>query len=107
MTHEVVRGVAWPYPGNRFPQHLGVIVQRTVLEGTEPARSVVHDAEGDWLVSDDVNDPNGNAVLVCMEHLVAADGTIAELAAMPPGTEAWRPNPGEPWRLQQHTYTDA
>lgn len=106
MTHEVVRGVAWPYPGNRFPQHLGG-VQRTVLEGTEPARSVVHDAEGDWLVSDDVNDPNGNAVLVCMEHLVAADGTIAELAAMPPGTEAWRPNPGEPWRLQQHTYADA
>lgn len=78
-----------------------------MLEGTEPARSVVHDAEGDWLVSDDVNDPNGNAVLVCMEHLVAADGTIAELAAMSPGTEAWRPNPGEPWRLQQHTYADA
>ena len=70
-------------------------------------RLVVHDAEGDWLVSDDVNDPNGNAVLVCMEHLVAADGTIAELAAMPPGTEAWRPNPGEPWPLRQHTYADA
>ncbi|MEU3457265.1 hypothetical protein ABZ671_27230 [Micromonospora sp. NPDC006766] len=42
-----------------------------------------------------------------MEHLVAADGRIAELAAMPPGTEARRPNPREPWRLQQHTYADA
>ncbi|WP_156313182.1 hypothetical protein [Micromonospora sp. HK10] len=107
MAHDVVRGVAWPYPGSRFPRHLGVVAQRTVLEGTEPARSVVDDAEGDWLVSDGVNDPNGNAVLVCMEHLVAADGTIAPLAAMPPGTEVWRASPDEPWRIQQHTYADA
>ncbi|WP_158609284.1 hypothetical protein [Micromonospora musae] len=58
-------------------------------------------------MSDDVNDPYGNAVLVCVEHLVAADGTIAELAAMPPSIEAWRPDPGEPWRLEPLTYADA
>ncbi|WP_412542624.1 hypothetical protein R8Z50_09090 [Longispora sp. K20-0274] len=106
MSHEVLRGVAWPYPDDQFPQHLGVVVQRTVADGTEPARAVVHDADGDWLVADGVSDPNGNSILICMEHLTASDPTIAALAAMAPGTEAWREQPDRSWQFEAHQYSE-
>jgi hypothetical protein len=105
---EIVRGIAWPYPDGRFPEALGVVVQRTVLEGREPARAVVHDADGDWLASDQVNDPNepGAAVLVCMRHLVDDDPSLGELATMPPGTVAWRAGHGDAWTFDEHRYPD-
>ncbi|MRH93442.1 hypothetical protein GFY24_39580 [Nocardia sp. SYP-A9097] len=96
MAHEVRRGVPWPYPNNQFPQNLGMVVQRTVIEGTEPARVAIHWADGDWTVADDVNDPNGNAMVVCVEHLVTADDTFAALAAMPPETQAFRQDLAKP-----------
>ncbi|MFQ6331916.1 hypothetical protein ACLMAL_38170 [Nocardia sp. CWNU-33] len=106
MTHEVLRGLAWPYPDGQFPQHLGVVVHRTVLEGAEPARLVTHWDDGDWTIADGVNDPNGNAALVCIEHMVAADDDLASLATMPPGTQAWRSTSEEPWTFEKHEYGD-
>ncbi|BDT84610.1 hypothetical protein GV791_22435 [Nocardia cyriacigeorgica] len=102
MTHEVLRGVAWPYPDGQFPQHLGIVVHRTVLEGEEPARLVTHWDDGDWTMADGVNDPNGNAALVCVEHMVAMDDTLAPLATMPPGTQAWRWKSSDPWTIEPH-----
>ncbi|RMI29458.1 hypothetical protein EBN03_25590 [Nocardia stercoris] len=104
--HEVQRGIPWPYPEGVFPQHLGMIVQRTIMAGTEPVRVVTHWADGDWTVADGVNDPNGNAGIACVEHLLAADETFTTLASMPPGTQAFRSNPGEPWTFEAHTYDE-
>jgi hypothetical protein len=108
MADEVVSGVPWPYPGGRFPDALGAVVQRTVLDGEEPARAVVHDSDDDWLVSDGVNDPNlpGAAVLVCIRHLADADPTLAALADMPPGTVARRADRDDPWTFEVHAYPD-
>ncbi|MFG3604325.1 hypothetical protein [Micromonospora chersina] len=50
--------------------------------------------------------PAALGVLVCVEHPVSAVVTVAELAAMPSGTEARRANPGELWRLPQHTHDE-
>ena len=85
-----------------------MIVQRTVLDGQEPARSVVHDAYGDWLASDGVSDPNVHdaSILVCMHHLVERDPSIEPLATMPPGTVAWRNNADDPWTFEKHAYED-
>jgi hypothetical protein len=108
VAGEVFRGIPWPFPEDRFPAALGAVVQRTVLDGREPARAVVHDADGDWLVSDEVNDPNlpGAAVLVCLRHVVDADPTLAGLATMPPGTVARRADRNDPWKFEDHTYPD-
>jgi hypothetical protein len=108
VNHSIVRGSPWPFPNGQFPEHLGVCVQRTVLDGIEPARAIVHDEDGDWLASDEVNDPNadGAALIVCMHHLVDADRSIAELAAMPPGTVAWRDKPEDAWNFEAHNYSN-
>jgi hypothetical protein len=103
-----MRDIGWPYPDGRFPEALGVVAQRTVLEGREPARAVVHDADGYWLAGDQVNDPNepGASVLVCMLHLVDSDPSLAGLATMPPGTVAWRSDRGDAWKFEEHRYPD-
>jgi hypothetical protein len=68
----------------------------------------VHDADGDWLVSDEVNDPNAPdaAVLVCMRHLATADPSIDSLATMQPGTVAWRADQDDGWTFEKHEYPD-
>ncbi|MET8782295.1 hypothetical protein [Streptomyces sp. NPDC004589] len=50
--------VSWPFESNAFPEGLLAIVQRTVSDGHFPALAVIHDDEDDWLVSDDIHDPN-------------------------------------------------
>lgn len=67
---------------------------------------MTHWDDGDWTIADGVNDPNGNAALVCIEHLVAAGETLARLATMQPGTQAWRSKSVEPWTFEAHEYSD-
>jgi hypothetical protein len=55
---EVFQHLPFPFEGGVFPEKLGAVVQRTVLDGHEPAREVVHADDGSWLVGDGVNDPN-------------------------------------------------
>jgi hypothetical protein len=91
-----------------FPPRLGVIAQRTVLDGKEPVRSVVLDADGDWSALDGINDPNvpDACVLVRMSVLTDADPSLLDLAEMEPGTEAFREGPDAPWTFEPHTYPD-
>jgi hypothetical protein len=92
----------FPFEDGRFPDSLGAVVQRTVLNGEQPAREVVHAPDGSWLVGDGVHDPNvpGASVATHLVHAYDAhtwNHTVAELATMPPGHIAQRPGPGEPW----------
>jgi hypothetical protein len=88
-----------------FPPRLGVIAQRTVLDGAQPVRSFVFDAEGDWAALDGINDPNepGACVLVRMSVLTDADPSLLPLADMEPGTQAWRDGPDVPWTFEPYT----
>ena len=103
---EMHRSLPFPYPGGRFPLDLGAAIQRTVLTGDEPARVVVHDADGDWAIGDGVNDPNlpGAVVATHIHHIVERDPSVGELASMPPGWKAERDEPGEKWRRSWHHY---
>lgn len=106
--HEVERSVAWPFSGGRFPDNLGAVIQRTVLSGELPARLVVHDSKNDWCVGDGVNDPNtpDACVVAHIGHVLAWNSSVAELATLPPGWEAWRNGPGQPWKRSAHEYPD-
>ncbi|MFI1965424.1 hypothetical protein ACH429_15145 [Streptomyces pathocidini] len=106
--HEVFRTAPFPFPGDRFPEGLGAVVQRTVAEGLLPALTVVHDTEGDWLVGDGANDPNlPDACQVhCLAHLAEADPAIAETATLPPGHAAYREGPGSPWVVRPFAYEE-
>jgi hypothetical protein len=97
---ELDRVLAWPFPDDRFPPSLGAVVQRTVLEGIEPACIVGHTIDGSWYVGDGRNDPNaaGACIATHLRHVIERNSSIEPLAAaIPPGHEARRTAPGEPW----------
>ena len=99
---EIFQRLPFPYEGGRFPSNLGAVVQRTVLAGDLPALEVVHTPDGSWAIGDGVNDPNlpGAVEIAHIQHAVALDTSIADLATMPPGHIAERGGRGEPWEIK-------
>jgi hypothetical protein len=98
---EMSRYLPFPFEGDRFPDALGAVVQRTVLEGEQPAREVVHFSAGSWAVGDGVNDPNisGSSVATHIAHAIERNSSIARLATMPPGHVAERSGPDDAWTI--------
>jgi hypothetical protein len=93
----------WPFEGDVFPPELGAVVQVTVLDGSRPARIVGHTDDGDWYVGDGVDDPNlpGACIATHLQHVIERNSSVATLASLPPGHEARRDGPGEPWRIER------
>jgi hypothetical protein len=106
--HEVFRTDSWPFGVGRFPPDLGAVIQRTVADGTLPARAVIHDEDGDWLVGDGINDPNlpEASGVYCIAHIAETDPALQETAMLPPGYAAYRDGPGEPWVVEPFAYED-
>ncbi|WP_330264182.1 hypothetical protein [Streptomyces griseorubiginosus] len=99
--------LSWPFEGEVFPQGLLAVVQKTVSAGEFPALTVIHDDEGDWLVSDGVHDPSdGASKLRHLHHVVDLDPSLARLATMPPGHVAWRATRHDVWTIEEWTYPD-
>ena len=105
---EVFRQLPFPFDDDIFPATLGAVVQRTVLDGREPAREVTHAADGSWLVGDGVNDPNEpDAVVVThISHVVERNSSVAGLATLPLGHVARRNQPGDEWVREPHAWLD-
>jgi hypothetical protein len=91
-----------------FPPGTSAIVQETVMDRRMPALVVIHDDEDDWLVGDGVNDPNvrGASGIYHIDHVVALDPSIGEVAAMPTAHWATRPSASDPWTISQFSYED-
>jgi hypothetical protein len=100
---EMSRTLPWPFARDEFPPPLGAVVQRTVLDGTMPALVVGHSSNGDWYVGDGVNDPNepGAALATHIAHVIESNSSIGSLATLPPGHEATRRWPGDPWQVRR------
>ena len=105
---DMVRRRPWPFPGGRFPDDLGAVVQRTVLDGRLPALVVAHAEDGDWMVGDGVNDPNepGATTATHMRHVVALDPSVGTLAELPPGRRADRESAAHEWVVSDFAYED-
>jgi hypothetical protein len=107
-SREMFQHLPFPFPDGVCPSQLGAVVQRTVLRGDEPAREVIHTADGSWLISDGVNDPNqpGAVVATHISHAIKHSSSIASLADMPPGQITTRRGPGQPWIVDQHHWPE-
>src|SRR5688572_28322734 len=101
--HEMFRNLPFPFPGDRFPAQLGGVVQRTVLNGEEPAREVVHTTDGDG-----INDPNepGASVATHIWHVIELNSSVASLASMRPGQIATRSGPGSRWVIREDEWPE-
>jgi hypothetical protein len=105
----IVRDMPFPFPDGEFPEDLGAVIQRTVMEGSLPAREVLHAEDNSWAVGDGVNDPNepDACVFGCIWHVVAQNSSVAGLASLPLGHIATRSGPGEPWEIAVHEWADS
>jgi len=105
---EMFQHLPFPFKDGRFPPQLGAVVQTAVINGKEPARSVIHTDDNSWLVGDGINDPNlpGAAVAFHMHHVLQTDPSLDELAGLPLGHIATRGGPGRPWSITKHEWPD-
>ena len=85
----------WPFDQ---PRNCAVITLRQILDGSEPVLHVSHDLDdhgwqflglGDAEIED--------AAVVSFQLIVDRDGSVRELADLPPGWHAWRGSALEPW----------
>ncbi len=76
---------------------------RQVLEGEEPILLVSHDEDDhgwQFIGSTDANVADGR--VVCLEEMARLDGSVLEVADLPPGWQALREGPGAAWQRRRH-----
>ena len=84
----------WPFAD---PPNFNAFSTRQVMEQGDPILLVSHEEDdgawqfigGAWSEKD--------LVVICLEHAVAMDPTVRELADLPLGWTAVRKSPGAPW----------
>jgi hypothetical protein len=87
---------AWPFAD--APDAVSITVRQIVHEDA-PILLVVHDAEdGDWQFLTGGEFCVADGMLVTLSSIVGRDGSLAELADLPPGWQAWRASPTDPWQ---------
>jgi hypothetical protein len=89
----------WPFDD---PPDAEVITLDRILEGRAPILLVTHDDdEGEdgcaWQFLDDEHVFEDDARVVLLGEIVQLDPSLAELADLPPGHFARRPDPSSPW----------
>jgi hypothetical protein len=72
------------------------------MEGRAPILLVSHDADdGMWQFLDGRDDPAADdAVVLGLECVFSLDPSIAELADLPLGWQAWRDSMQQPWQRE-------
>ncbi len=85
----------WPFED---PPNLACFTVKAVIEERSPIHFVTHDADdGGWQFHGAEASTIEDALVVSLESMWKHDASIAELADLPLGWNAWRDAPGEPW----------
>jgi hypothetical protein len=77
-----------------------VFTSRRVMYDGWPILLVTHDTEDEaWQFVNGSGDTDDDMqiMLVHPEHVIELDSSVRELADLPPGWRAWRPEPGAEW----------
>ncbi len=89
----------WPFDD---PPNTAAITTRSVLDDGAPILLVTHDLEdGGWQFLDGAAASSSEARVVGLGRMCARDASLLELADLPEGWRAWRPNAGAPWQRGQ------
>jgi hypothetical protein len=85
----------WPFAD---PPNVMTVTMRQIVHGGEPILLVCRDADdGSWqfLTGGSFHVTDGK--LVTLRSMVERDSSLAELADLPLGWQAWRERRGSPW----------
>jgi hypothetical protein len=84
----------WPFTD---PPNFNAFSTRQVIERGDPILLVAHEEDdGAWQFIGGAWNEN-DLVVICLEHAVALDPSVRELADLPRGWTAVRKGPGQPW----------
>ena len=87
----------WPFPDD--PPNVAVITTRGILDGTDwIARASLDADEGDWQFHAAAAPREEDAKIVALRRIYELDPSIAELADLPLGWQAWRTDRHSPWQ---------
>jgi hypothetical protein len=85
----------WPFAD---PPNVAAITTRQIVHGGEPIRLVSHDADdGSWQFLTGGSFEVADGMVVSLRSMVERDPSLAELADLPLGWQAWRQRRGSPW----------
>ena len=90
----------WPFDQ---PNNCATFTMRQVMDKAEPILLVTHD-ENDhgWQFIGSTEASMEDAMLVTLKSIVAIDPSVVEVADLPPGWQAVRSAPGQPWMRRKH-----
>ena len=93
----------WPFTD---PPNFTAFSTRQVMERGHPILLVSHEQDdGAWqFIGADWSEED--LVVICLEHAVAIDPTVRELADLPLGWTAVRKSPGDPWDRHSSAFAD-
>lgn len=85
----------WPF---KEAKNLGVFTTRQVIEEGYPILLVAHDDDGDWQFLCGTSNDTEDGRLVSLHCIVESHPSVAELADLPMGWQAFRDAPDTPWQ---------
>jgi hypothetical protein len=85
----------WPF--DQSP-NVATLTTRGIIDGSEWVALVSHDEDdGGWQFIGPRGARMDEAMLVALRQIFERDASIAELADLPEGWQAWRQTPESPW----------
>jgi hypothetical protein len=90
----------WPFAD---PPDVAVITLRQVFQEGKPVLHVTHDEEdGCWQFLTGEIPEISQGIVVCLQHMIEHDPTLAALADLPLGWQAWRADRDAEWERGPH-----
>jgi hypothetical protein len=91
----------WPFED---PPNVAVITTRAIMHSGDWIALVSHDEDdGAWqFLGPGGASQTDEAMVVGLRSVLEKDGSIAELADLPLGWQAWRNSPEAPWKRAPH-----
>jgi hypothetical protein len=86
---------AWPF---LEAKNTAAITTRQVIEDDLPILLVSHDEDGDWQFLCGTSNESDDGRVVSLKHIVETYPSVAELADLPMGWQAFRDEPDGPWQ---------
>ena len=84
----------WPFAD---PINTLAFTTTRVLREGYPVLLVTHDEDGDWQFMCTTTNDSEHGLIVCLGCAYERDRTVAEVADLPRGWQAWRDFVGGPW----------
>jgi hypothetical protein len=85
----------WPFGES---PNVATLTTRGIIDGSEWIALVSHDEDdGGWQFIGPRGARMDEAMLVALRQIFERDASIAELADLPEGWQAWRQTPESPW----------